>query len=176
MTIAHDRHPNAGAHVVGLACTADGSRVVSLGRDGQMRVADAGTGAQTAARKHASVLYAGAVAAAGDGSAVAVAGSNVWILDGASLKKLRVLKRPGREPVQGVAFSPCGAFLATTGARSSAFPHTPVRVWEVATGALVREATLDDHAAYPQGRPAAPAGPRRGRAGRAGPRGRRAAR
>ncbi len=152
MTVSHDRHENAGADVLAVAVSPNGGAAVSLGRDGKVRFFDPTTGTERAAKTHATVLYAGAAAYSPDGRAIAVGGANLWVLDGRTHKRLHVLKRPGREPVHSLAFSPSGGRLATTGAASRAFPSPPLRVWDVATGGLLEERTLEGFGSTASGR------------------------
>lgn len=116
-------------HTIGVDCAiylGDGSRVVSAGLDGVVRVSDVASAATTTLRGKGSRLLA--LAASPDGDAIAAAGDDgaiyTWRLSTGTTRALR--GHSGR--IRNLAFSPDGRLLASAG-----FDHT-VRVWDLSNG------------------------------------------
>jgi WD40 repeat protein len=134
--------------------SAGGSRLVSGAQDGTARVFDIRTGEELVQLKHKGRVATGAISP--DGSVVAVSASDkkVHVWDVASAKELHLLDHP--ELVWSVAISPDGRQIATgTGAAPNGDPaaqrvpagdDNTVRLWNAATGELVRELKGHDHA------------------------------
>jgi DNA-binding beta-propeller fold protein YncE len=114
-----------GAAVRGISFSPDGARLATASRDGAVRIAEVGTGRETARLSHQAGVFD--VAFCPHGTRVAAASGNVAQLwDLRTRLQLRWFAHDDR--VWGVAFSPDGNRLLTAGHDHSA------RVWDAATG------------------------------------------
>jgi WD40 repeat protein len=121
------------AAITGLRFSADGKKLVTWSDDKTARVWDAESGAELAALRG----HTGGLRDAGfrpDGLRVVTAGDSsvrVWNLEPPRMPDLNLQGHAGK--VTAIAYSPDGKFFLTASADQSA------RLWESATGKLVRE-------------------------------------
>jgi WD40 repeat protein len=139
----HERFLQAGGSPWRLAAfSADGSAMVAVGEDGgihRWRMGEDRIESQPLERADGTLA---SVALSPDGTRVAggtQAGSRVLLWDARTGKLERTLDADHRGPVEGLAFSPDGAWLVSGGTA------TAVYLWETATG--TRRAHLDQHKA-----------------------------
>lgn len=150
------REFSLGSFVTFAEISSDGSRLLGGSQTGEAVVFDVASGKELARLEHTGAVANGAFSP--DGAMVATSGADnkVRLWDVASGKKLREIDHPAL--VWGLAFSPDGRLLATgTGGtplgpvqtqRVPAGPDNSVRLWDVASGNLVRELEGHDHAVY----------------------------
>jgi WD40 repeat protein len=143
-----------GAFVSFVEFSSDGSRLLAGSQNGDALVFDIRSGDKLARLGHAGAVSNGAFSP--DGSIVATAAydNKVHLWDAASGKKLREFDHPAL--VWGLAFSSDGRLLATgTGGtplgpvstqRVPVSDDNSVRLWDVASGMLVRQLEGHDHA------------------------------
>jgi WD40 repeat protein len=134
--------------------SADGSRLVCGAQDGTAKVFDVATGKELVQLKHKGRVATGAISPDGRVVAVSAADNKVHVWDVASGKKTMALDYP--DLVWSAAFSPDGRLLATgTGAAPIGaaadlrFPvgdDNTIRLWDAASGKLVRQIKGHDHA------------------------------
>ncbi len=120
------------APVTGVAFTADGARVVSVGRDSEVRWWDAATG-NLSQRSFGHEHPIRTTAASPRGDLVASAGdeTRIMVWDAKTGRLARILNRHG-DFVNGLAFSSDGKLLASAGADAR------VMIWNPATGDVVK--------------------------------------
>lgn len=129
---------HTGAVASGVLFNADGSRVVSVGRDSLVKVWSVSSGELSLTlRAHEHGVRA--VAISMDGAWIASAGDETRVMFwNAATGRLTRILRGSADFVNSLAFSPDGSWLAGGSADGR------VLVWNVATGALVQ--TLSGHA------------------------------
>ncbi|MEX0678198.1 MAG: hypothetical protein WD063_14035 [Pirellulales bacterium] len=134
--------------------SAGGSRLVCGAQDGTATVFDVRTGKELVRLTHKGRVATGALSPDGSIVAVSAADNKVHVWDVAGAKETRQLDHP--DLVWCVAFSPDGRLIATgTGAtptgdvaaqRVPAGDDNAVRLWDAASGRLVRELKGHGHA------------------------------
>jgi RNA polymerase sigma factor (sigma-70 family) len=129
-----------------LALTPDGTLLFTLDRNGKVRVEEVATGAELLRQQFPGDVMA-ALALSPDGSTIAVGtGPNtqkilVWRWEAG--EEPREIRGVGRYRGRELAFSPDGQWIADC---SDLDPD--VRVWDVASGRLLRRLELPDHEPY----------------------------
>lgn len=137
---AHERSSfagHAGAPATGALFSADGRRMITVGRDSVAYVWDVATGQKLLTlRGHEHAIRT--VAASSEAGLIATAGEETRVmLWDASTGKLKRVLGGGRDFVNSVAFSPDGKQVAAGDAAAR------ITVWDVATGRILQ--TLSGH-------------------------------